>query len=60
MDSFKGGRKVAVVLRKAVAWIGCWGPWKARHFVGVVLECRSTAVIVDEIILPRRPANKNW
>jgi hypothetical protein len=29
------------------------GTWKARYFVGVIFECRPTAVTVDEIMLQR-------
>jgi hypothetical protein len=39
------------------------GTWKVRHFVDViVVKCRPTAVTVEtvnEIILPKGPANKS-
>jgi hypothetical protein len=36
------------------------GAWKARHFVGVIVEGRPTVVMVDETILLRGRANKSW
>jgi len=36
------------------------GTWKARHFIGIIVEGRPTAGTVDETMLLRRPVDKSW